>query len=465
MSLFAEFAYRLPTDSGVTMKKQEKRVNLTAGRVEAFTCPPDKTQTFLWDTDTPTLALRATPTGRKTYVFESRLNGSTVRISIGTAVDWPIKKARTRAQELKMLIDAGTDPRELERQKEAGNAVKAIAVAAHAVIVGEVWTAYLEARRPYWGERHYRDHVALTKAGGLPAVRGTRGLGVTIAAPIHSLVHLPLCDLTAPVIEAWAAKEAKTRPTSARLAWRCLKAFLGWCAEQPEYAPALSPFNPAKTKKTSEALGKPKVKQDALLREQLPAWFDSVRKLGNPTVSAYLQTLLLTGARPGEIRAMQWSDINTKWSGLTIRDKVEGERVIPLTPYISQLLHALPRRNQWVIASNQRGGVKVSGIMARPNTAFSKACQVAGIDGLTLHGLRRSFKSLTEWLEIPAGVVAQLMGHKPSATAEKHHTVRPLDLLRVHHEKIEAWILEQAGIVFNAAVEPGKLRVMSGGAA
>lgn len=67
--------------------------------------------------------------------------------------------------------------------------------------------------------------------------------------------------------------------------------------------------------------------------------------------------------------------------------------------------------------------------------------------------LRRSFKSLTEWLEIPAGVVAQLMGHKPSATAEKHYTVRPLDLLRVHHEKIETWILEQAA--------PGALRVVN----
>jgi integrase len=42
---------------------------------------------------------------------------------------------------------------------------------------------------------------------------------------------------------------------------------------------------------------------------------------------------------------------------------------------------------------------------------------VADLEGLTLLGLRRSFKSLTEWLEIPAGVVAQLMGHKPSATA------------------------------------------------
>ena len=29
--------------------------------------------------------------------------------------------------------------------------------------------------------------------------------------------------------------------------------------------------------------------------------------------------------------------------------------------------------------------------------------------------------------------------------------MRPLDLLRVHHERIEAWILEQAGIEFAAA--------------
>lgn len=83
------------------------------------------------------------------------------------------------------------------------------------------------------------------------------------------------------------------------------------------------------------------------------------------------------------------------------------------------------------------------------------------VEGLTLHGLRRSFKSLTEWLEIPAGVVAQLTGHKPSATAEKHYTVRPLDLLRVHHEKIEAWIFEQAGVEYDAKAEPGKLRVVA----
>ncbi len=47
------------------------------------------------------------------------------------------------------------------------------------------------------------------------------------------------------------------------------------------------------------------------------------------------------------------------------------------------------------------------------------------------------------------GIVAQIQGHKPSATAEKHYTVRPLDLLRIHHERIESWILNEAGVVFD----------------
>jgi len=72
------------------------------------------------------------------------------------------------------------------------------------------------------------------------------------------------------------------------------------------------------------------------------------------------------------------------------------------------------------------------------------ACNEAGIDHLTIHGLRRSFGSLSEWLDIPTGIVSQIMGHKPSATAEKHYRVRPIDLLRQHHQRYEDWILEQA---------------------
>lgn len=39
--------------------------------------------------------------------------------------------------------------------------------------------------------------------------------------------------------------------------------------------------------------------------------------------------------------------------------------------------------------------------------------------------------------------------------AEKHDTVCPLDLLRVHHHKVGAWILQQVGIKFDSASESG----------
>lgn len=440
------------------------KIAFTAGRVSGFKCPPEKKQSFLWDATAPGLGLRATPAGKPAYVFQSVYQGKDIRITIGSPTAWSIPDAQAKARELQRLIDEGKDPRDLKRDAIAAAEAKrqqereqeqADKVAA--VTVGEAWAAYVTERTPHWGNLHRNDHERLTREGGKTAKRGTRGRGVTIAGPLHPLLGLALRDLTAPVIEAWAAREAQTRPTAARLAWRLLKAFLGWCAEQPEYAPVLPSVNPAKTKKAREALGKPKAKGDSLLKEQLPAWFAAVRSIGNSTVAAYLQTLLLTGARPGEVLAMRWDDLNTQWRGLTIRDKVEGERVIPLTPYVWHLLAALPRRNGFVFASVRKDDAPLS----EPNHAHDKACKVAAIDGLTLHGLRRSFGTLSEWLEVPAGVAAQIQGHKPSATAEKHYRVRPLDLLRVHHERIEAWILEQAGIAFNAQAEPGKLRAVN----
>ena len=445
------------------MSKPQNRVRLTAGRVDAFTCPAGKSQAFLWDTEAPALALRVTPTGRKTYVFESRLNGATLRLSIGTAADWPLEKARGEAQRLKVLVDSGTDPRELERQQQAAQAAERAAAVAKvkadkvaAVTVGEVWADYLEKRRPFWGDLHYRDHIDKAKAGGLPSGRRGGGKQLTKPGPLAALMPLALKDLDQAAIERWAANEGKTRASSARLAWRLLTVFLTWCAEQPEYAPLLPDKNPAKTKKAREALGKPGTKSDVLQREQLAAWFSAVQQIQNPVISACLQMMLLTGARPGEVLGLRWEDVNTQWKGISIRDKVEGTREIPATPYMLHLLAALPRRNEWVFSSP----TSASGCLTEPNNPHTRACAAAGLEGLTLHGLRRSFASLTEWLEVPAGVVAQIQGHKPSATAEKHYKVRPLELLRVHHERIEAWILEQAGIVFDSQAEPGKLRVV-----
>ena len=441
-----------------------ERINLTAGAIERLTCPPQKQQAFMRDSEAPGLRVRVTAAGAKSFVYEAKLNRQTIRRTIGDVKLWSIEQARTEARRLAVVLDSGQDPREIERQQQATQAADKAAAAAKveadkvaALTVGEVWTAYIEQRRPFWGELHYRDHIDKAKPGGLPSARRGGGKQLTRPGPLAALMPLALKDLDQATIERWAAEEGKTRPSSARLAWRLLTVFLTWCAEQPEYAALLPDKNPAKTKKAREALGKAGTKSDVLQREQLAAWFAAVQQIQNPVIAACLQMMLLTGARPGEVLALRWEDVNTQWKGISIRDKVEGTREIPATPYMLHLLAALPRRNEWVFSSP----TSASGCLTEPNNPHSRACAAAGLRGLTLHGLRRSFASLTEWLEVPAGVVAQIQGHKPSATAEKHYKVRPLELLRVHHERIEAWILEQAGIVFDAKAAPGALRVVA----
>lgn len=445
------------------MVKQVARVNLTAARIEALECPPDKSQSFVWDTQAPTLLLRVSNRGRKTYAFESRLDGRTIRLTIGDVKTWPLAKARTEANRLKALIDQGTDPREVKRQQQETRELRRQQQEAEAVSFGEVWQAYTADRWDKWGDHHRKDHQRLTRAPGK-----TKAGKATIAGPLYCFWNDRLADMTPERIETWADEHGKDRPTVARLSWRLLRAFFAWCAEQPEYQ-AIVTSNPAKTKDAREALGSSKARTDSLLKTQLAAWFKTVQGVGNPTAAAYIQTMLLTGARPNELLALRWDDINTRWNSITLRDKDEskggkdGTRDIPLTPYVRHLLASLPHRNEWVFSSAGRTkeDEPLDAPISTPHKLLRDANRVAGIGHVTFQGLRRSFGSLSEWLEIPAGVVAQIQGHKPSATAEKHYRVRPLDLLALHHNRFEAWILEQAGITFDPE-QAGGLRIVAG---
>jgi integrase len=470
--------------------------DLTAGLLERAACPDGRPFVLLKDADKKGLRLRVTLAGGKHWQFETRLrSGKLFTRALG---EWPavsIGDAQKEAHRLRGLTEVGTDPRELEQAQAevkaaaaADKATQAAAVAAlataDALTVREAWNRYMAERRPRWGERNYADHVNMTHEGG-EARKRLSGV-LTKPGPLAPIMALRLVDLDAKAVEVWAIKEAKDRPARVRLALRLLKAFLRWAAAESDLSDKVDPAA-ASAKKAREAAGKAKPKDDVLERGQLSAWFGAVRGIPNAVTAAYLQTLLMTGARPGEVLALRWADLNTQWMSVTIRDKVEGERQIPLTPFVWSLLSGLPRRNDWVFSSSRAvsldlqqvkrreryhsardtaapigdaAQVSESGRLMDPDIAHRKACIAASLEGLTLHGLRRSFASLTEWLEVPAGVVAQIQGHKPSATAEKHYKRRPLDLLAVHHKRIEAWILEQARVTFDSAA-PAGLRVVA----
>ena len=464
------------------------RENLTAGRIAAFRCPPGKLQAFKWDAKVPGLALRVTAAGARAFVFQSRLKGgAAVRITIGDPGTWSISAAQAEARRLQNLIDRGVDPR-VERaatiaQHAAEREAAKVERARREVTGLGAWAIYCEARRPRWSERHYSDHLKMATLGGAERRRAREG--VTQPGPLHALLNRPLADIDAAAVEAWAGREAKVRPGRAALAFRQLVVFVNWCAEHPDYR-AIVHADACKGRKVRETLGRPNAKADALQREQLRPWFAEVRKL--PAVpSAYLQALLLTGARREEMAALRWEDVDFRWRSLRLADKVEGERLIPLTPYLADVLRELKVRNDtipeppkslrgdadavrawrrawkpspWVFSSERAA----EGRLQEPRIAHNRALAAAGLPHVTLHGLRRSFGTLAEWLEAPAGVVAQIQGHKPSAIAEKHYRVRPLDLLRLWHARIEEWMLREAGIEQSRAdaADAPPLRVVGG---
>jgi len=460
------------------------RENFTAERVRIFRCEPGRKQSIFWDAEAPGLGVRVTAGGAASYIFESRVNGQTIRVTIGSTRSWALDlpkgvkgdSARRKARTLQSMVDQGIDPRAVERERLAAleadrqaQEAEAQQATAAATTFGTLWLAYIAARSGEWGALHLRDHYALARAAVPLAADQKAKRSSRNAGPIHRLLSVKLTDLSPEFVSEWVATERATRPTAAALAYRLVRGCLRWASEKAPYRHLVQvdAVGPA----VARGLAKPRAKvDDCLQREQLKPWFAAVRQQA-PVVAAYLQILLLIGSRREELAALKWTDVDFQWNVIRLHDKVDGERSIPMTAYVKALLAGLKARNetpppdtrilrgkriavdvanwkpsQWVFSS----ATAASGRLVEPRIGHVRALELAGLPHLTLHGLRRSFGTLAEWVEVPVGVVAQIQGHKPSALAEKHYRRRPIDLLRKWHQQVESWMLAEAGIKFEA---------------
>jgi integrase len=419
--------------------------NFTAERVAAVRCDPDQQQRIIWDGRTPGLGLRVTSAGSKSYIYEARLNGRTLRLTIGDARAWSVAQAQEEATRLRCLTDRGIDPRVERAEQRAKAEAERIEEQRRTALVREAWAAYMAHPAHQWSALYRRDFAMMTQEGGQQKKRGG---GVTAPGVLHPLMALRLADVTTATLEAWIKSESPKRANKTRQGFEAFRTFWRWCGAHADYR-TLIDAAAVESRDLRRMLPKRKSKRfDVLERGHMRAWFAAVRAMPNKVVSVYLQALVLTGARRQEMASLRWSDVDFAWGNIWLKDKVRAEgRKVSLTPYLASLLSALPRRNEWVFSSS----TSASGRINEPRLPHKRALAVAGLNHVTLHGLRRTFASLAEWVEMPRGVVAQIMGHAPNATAEKHYINRPLDLLAVWHAKYEAWILKQAKVRYKVS--------------
>ena len=441
------------------------REKLTAPKVARFTCPADKAQAFLWDAGAAGLGLRVTPAGKPSYIFQSEFKGRTLRVTIGSPEAWSIQQAQQKARALQRLIDEGRDPREVKAATIAADVAAREARKGEGMTVAEMWPRYMAEgkpkRRSAWKPRYVADLHRAASLGGEPRKRGK---GTTNPGHLAALMPLPLASIDQDVIREWYTWEAKTAPIQAARAVAMFSGFLGWCATKKDLR-ALVNKTAARASELGDVLPGVNKRRDALEIDQLPAWFAGTDKLRSRTAAAYLQGLVLTGARREELAALTWANIDFQWQKLTIADKVDATRVIPLTPYMAWLLASLPRAklangkpNPYVFASS----LSATGRIAEPRAPHSDVLADAAIPHVSIHGLRRTFSLLGEAAGAPAGAIAQVMGHKPSAIAEGYRP-RSIDALRPYLALIEKFILDKAGVRFDPAkAAPAGLRMVKG---
>lgn len=447
-----------PIDFGATH-------DLTQGLLERATCPPDKTFVLVRDSDRKGLRLRVTQAGGKHWQFEARINGKLFTRALGSWPEVPIADARDAADELRGLARKKIDPRVVEArekaEQEARDAAAAIEAAARAkaakaaaLTVGEVWPLYLENGRPKrreaWKPRYRADLVAMASPGGEPKKRGQ---GVTRPGPLFPLLALPLASIDEDVLKVWFDQEAKAGRHQATRALMMFRGFLRWCSGRPEYR-SLTDRDAGRAAAILEDLPTNTRRTDVLESAQMRGWWAEASQLPNRTAGLYLQALLLTGARREELAALTWANVDFQWRKLTLADKVGTTRTIPLTPYLAQLLATLPRVNDFVFASTGKTGRIVD-----VRSSHERVLRAVGIEHLTFHGLRRAYKQRGRSV-VPHGAVDQIQGHRPSGTADGY-AILPIDDLRPFAERIEAHILELAGVQFDAQAEPGKLRAVN----
>jgi len=425
------------------------RTRLTVARVADLKAPREG-QRFAWDADVGGLGVRVTSHGAKSFIFERSFNSKTLRLTIGATSAWSLSKAREEARRLQRLIDRGIDPR---KERAAQKAVDKVS----GMVVSDVWEAYLEVHKSQWGPRHMKDHHYLSRA---PSKDKTTGV-------LYPLLKRKLADIDTSSLVRWVQDMAKMparsrnnqgRGSAVRQGFMCFKTFWSWAHGMDEYCAAMVGPEIFNNRDLKALIPKRGTKSDVLEKSQLKVWFKHVQKIDNRVIAAYLQSLLLLGCRRNELASLRWSNIDFRWKKIRLHDKIETDgRVVPLPPYVEFIISPLPRKNEFVFSSP----TSASGHLEEPRIAHKRALEGAGLPSdLSLHGLRRSFATLSEWVEMPAGITAQIQGHRPSAVQERHYKRRPLDLLAKWHGKFEVWILEQAGIAFDPKKAKKGLRVV-----
>jgi integrase len=377
-------------------------------------------RTFIeWDDDLPGFGVRVTTTGNKSWVVQYRAAGGgraapTRRMTRGSLATLTSEQARGGAKDILATVRLGGDPaNDIAKGREAPT-IKELSpkfLRADAKVGRKASTLALYTL-------YFKTHI-------LPAIGSKRAKDVTDAdlRKLHRQIGIDA-----------------GKPSTANRVVATLSGFFAWGIKAREIDRT---DNPARTvdrfKETSrerflttdelarlgaalreaETIGLPHLVDESKPSSKHARKPENRRTIIDQHSAAAIRLLILTGARLREILHLRWTSVDLERGMLFLDDSKTGRKPVLLNAPAVQILNALPRVGQFVIAGRSAGTDDEAprADLHRPWRAITKR---AALEGLRIHDLRHTHASVGAGAGVGLPIIGALLGHADAATTAKY---------------------------------------------
>jgi integrase len=198
-------------------------------------------------------------------------------------------------------------------------------------------------------------------------------------------------------------------PSEKAHALAVVRTFFRWCVKPPRRYIPHSPIEGVEIKLA-------KKRKRVLMEGELVQVWRAAEEQSHP-YGTIVQLLIMTGQRRGEIAALRWPWINEKERTITLPGEVTKnglEHTFPYNGQVASVLETVPRLNSTDLLFPSRVSDE------RPVSGWSKYKKelADGVDGWTLHDLRRTFRTLHGEIGTDRQIAERLINHAAGVTTD-----------------------------------------------
>jgi len=367
--------------------------------------PPADGYTLHWCPKTAGFGVRITAAGARAWIAERRVDGKTVRRTLGAAsgaAGITADAARALQLDVSSELQRGTDRLVAKRERIAAAKVEA-------VTFGDALRHYVQAKRRAKDglalkARTVADYLAMIEPAGV-----TKTGRATQCGLLHELADRPLHKISAEEIRGLhggLAARGERRQTYAMQVLRAALRYQGVAIADNPLAPTTAG---AKRVTLAPSRGKP----SPIPPEPLGAWWRAACTV-TTAGGAAARFMLLTGIRPGEAKALTVGDVDLQGMRALFRDtKNRTDHTVMLSTQAAAIagLHCLGKKAK----------ARVFDIDDLSNT-FATINAAAGARGVTPKTPRSTFASIAAQL-VPAFTLRKLLNHSSTGDVAATHYV------------------------------------------